>query len=90
MNKIIKGQLPVIDILKCTNCDLCLSICPLHAIIKASSFACAKCIKYCISMNVPCNNQGYVFCYEKCDNCGLCITACENGAINWFKLLTIN
>ena len=87
MNKTIKDQLPVIDIIKCTSCDMCLSICPLDAIIKSTNFACAKCIKYCLSMKVTCNTKGSVFCYEKCDACGLCISVCETGAINWFKLL---
>ena len=80
-------QLPVIDISKCRKCDRCLNICPHKAIVKISSPACAKCIKYCISMKVPCSPENYVFCYEKCDLCGLCVSVCKNDAIYWYKLV---
>ena len=85
--EIIKTQLPVIDISKCTNCDQCYNICPTDAIVKASGSACARCIKYCISMEVPCNPESYVFCYELCNVCGLCISACYNNAIYWHRLI---
>jgi len=80
------AQLPVIDISKCTLCDQCLNICPQKAIVKVSSSSCAKCIKYCITMKVPCNPEHYVFCYETCDACGLCASVCKQGAIYWYKI----
>ena len=46
---------PVIIANLCINCDECISICPTHAIYKKTVASCAKCIKYCISMKVPCN-----------------------------------
>jgi Pyruvate/2-oxoacid:ferredoxin oxidoreductase delta subunit len=81
------SQLPVIDNSKCTKCDDCYIICPLGAIVKSSNTACAKCIKYCISMKVPCDPLNYVFCYEKCDSCGLCVSACKSEAIYWHKIV---
>lgn len=90
MKKTNKIPLPVIDTAKCTKCNLCFNICPKKAIVKASNNACAKCIKYCISMKVPCNPHYYVFCYEKCDACGLCIIACQNKAIYWHKVVDID
>jgi NAD-dependent dihydropyrimidine dehydrogenase PreA subunit len=41
-------QLPVIDSSKCLKCDECVKSCPNNAIVKNTSPACAKCIKYCI------------------------------------------
>jgi Pyruvate/2-oxoacid:ferredoxin oxidoreductase delta subunit len=82
-----KIQLPVIDISKCTMCDKCIDNCPKESICKVSSSACAKCIKYCIAMKVPCNPNSYVFCYEQCDQCGLCVSVCDNAAIYWFKVI---
>jgi formate hydrogenlyase subunit 6/NADH:ubiquinone oxidoreductase subunit I len=78
-----KKQIPVIDYSKCIYCDMCFDICPLNAILKVANPSCDKCIKYCFSMEVPCNREHYVFCYEQCDSCGLCISACNKEAINW-------
>ncbi len=78
-------QLPVINDVKCISCDKCLIACPNGVIIKASDTSCQKCIKYCLSMEVPCNPNNYIFCYEKCDGCGICVTTCENEAIYWYR-----
>lgn len=88
-NKSEVNPLPIIDISKCTKCDKCLNICPHDVIIKASNTACAKCIKYCISIKVPCNPNNYVFCYDKCDSCGLCVSACKSEAIYWYKVVQL-
>ena len=87
MNKIKREQLPVIDFSKCIKCNDCYIICPVGAIVKESSAACAKCIKYCLSIKVPCNPEHNVFCYEKCDNCGLCVTECKSEAIYWYEIV---
>ena len=77
---------PVIETGLCINCDKCIAACPVSAIFKTTDASCAKCIKYCISMKVPCNPDHYVFCYEHCNACGLCIPACPANAINWYKI----
>lgn len=83
MARIDINQLPVIDYSKCIYCDQCYNICPHGAILKVPNPSCDKCIKYCFSMDVPCNREHYVFCYAYCDSCGLCIIACYKEAINW-------
>jgi len=85
MNKTSQKNIPVIDSSKCIRCDKCLIACPTGAIKNATNNACARCIKYCISMQVPCNPSHYVFSYEKCDACGLCFTACTEHALYWFN-----
>lgn len=77
---------PIIEKQLCTNCDKCIAACPTNAIYKENDASCAKCIKYCISMKVPCNPDHYVFCYEHCNACGLCIPACPVDAIEWYKV----
>ena len=79
-------KVPVIDVAKCIDFEKCITTCPTNAIYKKIDSSCAKCIKYCISMKVPCNPDHYVFCYEHCDACGLCIPACPAEAINWYKI----
>lgn len=86
VKKIEKAQLPVIDISKCTKCDKCYIICPHGAIVKESSSACAKCIKYCISMKVPCSPESYIICHEQCNACGLCFSYCPEQAIYWVTI----
>jgi Pyruvate/2-oxoacid:ferredoxin oxidoreductase delta subunit len=85
--RIVKTHLPVIDITKCINCDLCYIVCPKSVIHKVTSNACAKCIKYCISMKVPCDPQNYVIDYKQCDACGLCVSVCKSQAVYWYKVV---
>lgn len=66
----------------CICCDDCIEACPLDAIRKPQDSACAKCIKYCISMEVPCRPDLPVICLENCDACGICAEACEHEAIS--------
>lgn len=87
LSNIIKKQLPAIDIHKCVKCGKCVDACPHGAIMKEPGYACARCIKYCISLSVPCNAEQYVFCYELCEACGLCVSVCEAGAINWCEIV---
>jgi Pyruvate/2-oxoacid:ferredoxin oxidoreductase delta subunit len=82
----IKEKVPIIDESKCSNCDTCFSVCPRNAIIKNVDYTCSKCIKYCITMEVPCNPEHKIFCYENCDTCGLCVTSCPENAISWFEI----
>jgi len=79
------SKIPIIDPETCISCDKCLEICPHQVISKNNSDVCSKCIKYCISMEVPCNPDFYIFHYDKCDNCGLCIEICPTNSIIWFE-----
>lgn len=76
-------RLPVIDASKCIDCEKCVAVCPENAIYKIVDVACAKCIKYCISMEVPCNPAHYIFCYDLCDACGKCVISCPSEVIHW-------
>lgn len=78
-----KDKVPVIDTEKCTNCDKCISVCPNNAIYKNINYSCSKCIKYCLSLEVPCNQDQYSICYDKCNACGLCVLTCNINSINW-------
>ena len=76
-------KIPVLNSHLCTQCGECVSICPENAIVYSSSSQCAKCIKYCISLNVPCDPDYSIIIYEKCNSCGKCVEACKAGAISW-------
>jgi hypothetical protein len=34
------------------------------------NFCCAKCVKYCSTMEVPCEPARIAICAERCDGCG--------------------
>jgi Pyruvate/2-oxoacid:ferredoxin oxidoreductase delta subunit len=79
-------RLPVIDFSLCNECNRCIETCPHKAIVEHMNYSCSKCIKYCVTMNVPCSPKKIIFTYELCDACGLCIPACPVHAIQWFKI----
>lgn len=85
VNRKTLGKVPAVDIKKCRKCNKCIEACPVKAILESSNNYCAKCIKYCMTMEVPCNPEYIVFNYELCDSCGLCISSCPHGAIYWHK-----
>jgi Pyruvate/2-oxoacid:ferredoxin oxidoreductase delta subunit len=72
---------PVIDATKCVNCKACVDGCPNHAIEEAFDYCCAKCVKYCLVMGVPCQPVRVVIRDERCDGCGVCVSVCSYGAI---------
>ncbi len=84
--KIIPIQLPVIDYSLCTQCKICIEVCPSVVISDPVSFTCGKCVKYCITMEVPCSPDQFVFNYEVCDSCGICIEHCPTKAMYWHKV----
>jgi Pyruvate/2-oxoacid:ferredoxin oxidoreductase delta subunit len=80
------GKVAVIDYSLCTHCNQCLEVCPLQVISASETFTCDKCVKYCITMDVPCSPEHYVFKYADCDGCGICITHCTVKAMYWHNL----
>jgi ferredoxin len=72
----------VLDTTKCTSCGICVSSCPLHAIEEPMNFCCAKCVKYCSTLEVPCEPARIAICAERCDGCGQCVPCCPNDAIH--------
>lgn len=79
-------QVPVVDSNKCTRCNACIKVCPVDAASIVLNSVCAKCIKYCIVLPVPCHPEYITFDYEKCTSCGKCIQSCQYAAITWDDL----
>lgn len=78
-------MIPDIDSSKCTRCWQCVKVCPYNAILKVQNSSCSKCIKYCTSYEVSCNNINCVIDYDMCNACGMCIDACVDHAIGWVE-----
>ncbi len=74
-------KVPVADQSKCRKCNACVDACYLHAVSVITNTCCAKCIKYCISIPVPCHPEYVVFDYDICDSCGKCVERCPHCAI---------
>ncbi|HEY3447547.1 MAG TPA: 4Fe-4S binding protein [Myxococcales bacterium] len=78
-----EGRLPAVNPEKCDGCGRCASACPTGAVRVPNAGSCAKCVKYCLSLDVPCSRESQPFAYETCDACGRCIEACLTGALFW-------
>jgi ferredoxin len=70
-----------IDCHLCTNCGLCYNVCKNRAISRMTNYSCARCVKYCTSMDVPCRPTRFVCDPDLCDLCGECVSVCVTGAI---------
>jgi len=77
------ARLPTVDSSRCDGCNQCIKACPRAAIYKPGEVTCSKCIKYCLSMEVPCSHARIAFSYEACDACGRCLSACVPRALSW-------
>ena len=78
------SQYPIINADKCVKCKLCIEVCPTNAIHIPAKSSCAKCVKYCVTMQVPCAPEKLIFDYDQCTACGNCLPACPEQAIYWF------
>ena len=74
---------PAIDFTKCIKCEKCIEVCPSRAIFMSPNYCCAKCVKYCLSMKVPCHPKEIIVSNERCTGCGICIDTCPEKAIYW-------
>jgi Pyruvate/2-oxoacid:ferredoxin oxidoreductase delta subunit len=74
---------PIIDVDRCTDCRECISVCSRNAIFEPLNICCAKCMKYCMTLEVECKREKPAIGIDRCDGCGLCIPACPAGAITW-------
>ncbi len=73
--------IPLVDLHKCTRCGTCIEVCQVNAISIIRSQFCSRCIKYCLTMEVPCHSDQLVFDYGLCTGCGDCQLKCLEGAI---------
>lgn len=80
-----RARAPEIDPARCTCCGACVLACPRGAIVQARGSSCAKCVKYCSSMEVPCSQGAPSIAEALCNQCGDCLAACREGAIGWGK-----
>ncbi|MBN2573582.1 MAG: 4Fe-4S binding protein [Deltaproteobacteria bacterium] len=83
MSGIPTTSLPRINADRCTDCRECIPVCPRDAIIEPLNVCCAKCIKYCATLEVDCKPEKPAISVSLCDGCGLCLDACPVGAIEW-------
>ena len=65
----------------CISCGNCISVCSNKAIELTPNFYCARCIRYCMTMDVPCKNDHITIIPELCNSCGDCVEACKNNAL---------
>ncbi len=79
-------NVPVLDVSKCTRCSTCISVCPVNAISVIYNSACAKCIKYCMVLPVPCMPDYLQFDYGRCSSCGLCVESCVQSAVTFMDV----
>jgi len=72
-----------INPLLCTGCRACIASCPRGALQEPQDYCCAKCVKYCLTLDVPCTPLAVFLREDLCDGCGKCVPACPEGAIRW-------
>lgn len=77
----VKKNVPIVINERCISCGDCVKFCPQNAIVLKSNFYCARCIRYCMTMDVPCKTTHITIIPEICDGCGKCLVVCKNGAI---------
>jgi Pyruvate/2-oxoacid:ferredoxin oxidoreductase delta subunit len=66
----------------CDGCGLCIESCPVGALVYPGDASCAKCVKYCSVMDVPCLPARVVLVDGRCDGCGVCESICPRHAIS--------
>ena len=75
----IKDGRSVIDQEKCKKCQMCIKVCPYHAIVKRT----VPCEDHCPVGAIKKDETGYASIdFDKCISCGKCIAACPFGAVH--------
>jgi len=77
-----RTTVPCIAHALCDGCGICIVQCPTRALIEPGNTGCAKCVKYCTTMKVPCLLARVVVIDALCDGCGVCAVACPLHAIS--------
>jgi len=77
-----RTTVPCIAHALCDGCGICIVQCPTRALIEPGNTGCAKCVKYCLTMEVPCLPARVVVIDALCDGCGVCASACPHHAIS--------
>jgi Pyruvate/2-oxoacid:ferredoxin oxidoreductase delta subunit len=84
-----ENRRPLIDATLCDGCGICVEVCPHGSIEDPRNTQCAKCVKYCLSMEVPCEVKRPAVSYASCDGCGACVARCPQKAILWADPATL-
>lgn len=75
----VKDGRSVIDYDKCKKCQMCINVCPYHAIVKLT----VPCEDHCPVGAIKKDDTGYASIdFNKCISCGKCIVACPFGAVH--------
>ena len=77
-----RRAIPCIAHALCDGCGICIAECPAGALVETGNTGCAKCVKYCLTMEVPCLPARVVLLDALCDGCGVCAAACPHDAIS--------
>jgi Pyruvate/2-oxoacid:ferredoxin oxidoreductase delta subunit len=77
-----RAAMPCIAHALCDGCGICIARCPTRAMVEPGNSGCAKCVQYCITMEVPCLPAQVVVIDALCDGCGICAAACPHQAIS--------
>jgi Pyruvate/2-oxoacid:ferredoxin oxidoreductase delta subunit len=83
MSSEMRALLPSIDPVRCTDCRRCIPVCPRGAIFEPLNICCAKCVKYCMTLEVDCHREKPAIAIDRCDACGVCLDVCPEQAITW-------
>lgn len=75
----VKDGRSVIDSEKCKKCQMCVNVCPYHAIVKVT----VPCEDHCPVGAIKKDETGFASIdFSKCISCGKCIAACPFGAVH--------
>ena len=86
-HRVCRGSLVRIDPRLCNMCGNCVDACPETAVVQIANLACARCIKYCVALTVPCRPYELSIETSRCTDCGICVEVCAEAAIRGARLI---